>query len=152
METREEVASSTVARMNSRARSLAAAYPFEVDDTGNAIYFTAEEPDIGQAAYLVSLLLSNLKALTPLLDSSELHPSDQEVRKLRQYFQYFATAAIASEIGGPAWSFGFPRPDGTGFIEKLSEIWKSLMDGKFQSRPLGTKISKRRSSRHFCVA
>ena len=142
METREDIAAGAVARMNFRARALAAAYPFEVDDRGEAIYFTVERLDIGQAAYLVSLLLSNLRALSPLLNGSELHPSDREVRQLRQHFQYFATAAIAAEIGGPAWSFGFPRPDGTGFIAKLSEIWNSLKDGTVKADPAAPAFPK----------
>lgn len=129
MESREEVAAGAVARMTSRMRVLGAAYPFDLDRRGDAIVFTADEPDLAQSAYLISLLLSNLRSLSPLLDGSDLHPSDEEVRQLRQYFQYFATAAIAAEIQGPAWSFGHPRPDGTGFVKKLTEIWSVLKDG-----------------------
>ena len=135
LEKREDIAAGAVTRMTLRKRALAAAYPFDLDDRGAAIFFTAEQPDLGQTAYLVSLLLSNLRALSPLLDVSGLHPSDQEVRELRKHFQYFATAAIAGEIGGQAWSFGFPRPDGTGFIEKLSEIWTVLKDGIVKADP-----------------
>ena len=135
METRENVAAGAVARMASRKHALEAAYPFEFDERGDVIFFTAKQPDLGQAAYLVSLLLSNLRALTPLLDGSELHPSPSEVRQLRKYFQYFATAAIAAEIGGPAWSFGFPRPGGTGFSDKLTEIWLVLKDGRIGFDP-----------------
>lgn len=58
-----------------------------------------------------------------------VHPSDKDVRDLRKFFQYFATAALAAEVWGQAWSFGFPRPDGSGFQAKLSEIWKVLRDG-----------------------
>ena len=129
IEAREDVAAGAVTRMASRKRALATAYPFELDQRGSMILFTATEPDLGQAAYLVSLLLSNLRAVTPLLDGSQVHPSEAEVRLLRNYFQYFATAAIAAEIGGSAWSFGFPRPDSTGFATKLSEIWAVLRDG-----------------------
>ena len=142
MESREDVAAGAVARMTSRKRILNAAYPFELDDRGNAIVFTAQELDLGQTAYLVSLLLSNLRSLSPLLDSSELHPSDQEVRQLRQYFQYFATAAIAAEIQGSAWSFGFPRPDRTGFLTKLSEIWTVLKDGTVHADPAAPAAPK----------
>ncbi len=142
IEAREDVAAGAVARMTSRKRALATAYPFDLDDRGDAIFFTAEQPDLGQAAYLVSLLLSNLRALSPLLDGSEMHPSDHEVRQLRQHFQYFATAAIAAEIGGPAWSFGHPRPDGTGFIRKLSEIWAVLKDGSVKADPAAPAAPK----------
>lgn len=142
METREDVAAGAVARMQSRQRALGTAYPFELDDRGEAVYFAADPPDFGQTAYLVSLLLSNLRALSPLLNGSDLHPSEEEVRELRQYFQYFATAAIAAEIGGRAWSFGFPRPDGTGFIAKLTEIWNVLKDGTVTADPAAPNAPK----------
>ena len=129
MRNREEVADGAVARIISRKHALATTYPFELDDWGDEVSFVADESELGQAAYLVSLLLSNLRAVSPLLVGSEMHPSDEDVRTLRQWFQYFATAALAAEIGGQAWSFGFPRPDGTGFIGKLSEIWAELKDG-----------------------
>ena len=133
MKNREEVADGAVARMASRKRVLAATYPFELDERGDVISFVVEEPDLGQTAYLLSLLLSNLRAVSPMLNGSEMHPSDQDVRALRQWFQYFATAALAAEIGGQAWSFGFPRPDGTGFIGKLTEIWDVLKDGSVEA-------------------
>ena len=133
MKNREEVADGAVARMASRKRVLAATYPFELDERGDVISFVVEEPDLGQTAYLLSLLLSNLRAVSPMLDGFEMHPSDQKVRELRQWFQYFATAALAAEIGGPAWSFGFPRPGGTGFIGKLTEIWGVLKDGSVEA-------------------
>lgn len=142
IQAREEVAAGAVARMTSRKRVLATAYPFELDDRGDEVVFTANDPDVGQAAYIVSLLLSNVRSLSPLLDGSDLHPSDQEVRQLRQYFQYFATAAIAAEIQGPAWSFGHPRPDGTGFIRKLSEIWAVLKDGTVNPHPAAPAAPK----------
>ena len=139
---REEIATDTITRMESRRRALAASYPFDIDDDGAAITFTGEQPDAGQTAYLVSLILSNLCAVSPLFSATGLHPTNVEVRRLRQYFQYLATAAVAGEIRGPAWSFGFPRPDGTGFNTKLEEIWDVLKDGKVgpdASAPLDPK-------------
>lgn len=135
MRNREEIANDAVGRMVSRKRALAATYPFELDDRGDVISFVAKERHPGQTAYLVSLLLSNLRAVSPLLGDSEAHPSCDDVRALRQWFQYFATAALAAEIGGQAWSFGFPRPDGTGFSAKLTEIWGVLKDGSVEADP-----------------
>ena len=37
--------------------------------------------------------------------------------------------ALAAEIGGQAWSFGFPRPDHTRFLSKLEEVWETFRDG-----------------------
>ena len=121
--------------MASRKRVLATSYPFDIDDNGDVIFYTGDMTDLGHTAYLVSLILSNLKSVSPLLVGSEAHPTEEEVIRLRRYFQYFATAAIAAEVGGPAWSFGFPRPDRTGFLPKLCEIWVSFKDGSVGPDP-----------------
>jgi hypothetical protein len=52
--------------------------------------------------------------------------------ELRKYFQYFATAALAAEVNGRAWSFGHPRPDRSNFHTKLADIWGVLHDGTLQ--------------------
>ena len=91
-----------------------------------------QKPSHGQAAYLLCLVLSHLKAVSPVLVGSAVYPTDAEIRDLRRYFQYFATAALAAEIGGRAWSFGHPRPDGTNFHTKLKEIWRIFRDGIVQ--------------------
>lgn len=139
---REEIASEAVARMSSRKLVLRESYPFDIDDGGNVIFFTGEQPDLGQTAYIVSLILSNLRSVSPLLVAHEMHPTEDEVRCLRQYFQYLATAAIAAEVGGPAWSFGFPRPDRTGFRTKLSQIWATLGDGSVHTNPSSPRNPK----------
>ena len=132
---REDIATKAVTRLESRKRALAESYPFDIDDDGDVISFTGKQPDAGKTAYLVSLILSNLRSMSPLFSAAGVHPTPNEVRRLRQYFQYLATAAVAGEVGGPAWSFGFPRPDGTGFTTKLEEIWQVLNDGKVGPDP-----------------
>ena len=132
----EQLAEGTVSRIEERQRILGpAAYPFEFDADGDVLACKLDRESVGHAAYILSLLLSNLRAVSPTLGSSKLHPDDGEVRQLREFFQYFATAALASEIQGSAWSFGFPRPDGTGFLEKLTEIWEVLADGVVEPQP-----------------
>ena len=125
----EEIVSGTVVRIEERQSALDTAYPFGLGRDGNILTHVPTQASFGQAAYILSLVLSNLRAVSPILDGSGVHPEDGEVRTLRQYFQYFATAALAAEIRGHAWSFGFPRPDGSGFIAKLTEIWQVLGDG-----------------------
>ena len=142
MEKREEIANGAMARMAARKSVLETAYPFGFGNRGDTIFFTAEQPDPGQTAYVTSLLLSNLRAASPLLDGSEMHPSDQEADTLRRWFQYFATAALAAEIGGQAWSFGFPRPDQSGFTDKLTEIWGVLKDGSVERHSSAPKSPK----------
>lgn len=130
----EEIVSGAILRIEERRIALDTAYPFELDNDGNSLTYIPAQPSIGQAAYILSLVLSNLRALSPILDGSDVHPDDGEVRTLRKYFQYFATAALAAEIRGHAWSFGFPRPDSSGFISKLSEIWQYLGDGRVEAQ------------------
>ena len=125
----EGIVSGTVARIERRQRVLDSVYPFKLDSGGNVLEYVPSNA-IGPASYILGLILSHLRAMTPVLDRGDLHPDQDEVRKLREYFQYFATAALAAEIQGSAWSFGFPRPDGSGFLEKLEQIWRVLGDGR----------------------
>ena len=141
-DTAEEAASDAVARMAVRQRTLDTAYPFDIDGGEAITYRAANPPNIGHAAYLLSLVLSNLRAVSPLLSGSSAHPTDAEVREMRRYFQYFATAALAAEVGGPAWSFGFPRPDGSGFIAKLRKIWAQIGDGTVGADPSAPRRPK----------
>ena len=139
----KHIASAAVKRMASRKDALGPSYPFTLDGSGTVVTLAAiDEITIGQAAYLVSLILSNLSTMSPILDGSVLHPTDQEVGTLRQHFQYFATAAMAGEICGPAWSFGFPRPDGSGFVDKLTEIWSVIKDGTVKAAPSSPSSAK----------
>ena len=132
IEERERVVTDTVGRMQSRMDILQTSYPFKLDAHGETISFAPEQLNFAHTAYLVSLLLSNLRAVSQILNDYDEYPSESEVRALREYFQYIATAAIAGEVGGRAWSFGFPRPDHSGFLEKLTEIWGILKDGSIE--------------------
>ena len=126
----EELVIGAVNRINERYHTLDASYPFQLDRNGDILRFLAVNDSLGQAAYVLCLILSNLESASAVLIGSALHPDDDEVRELRQYFQYFATAALAAEIRGKAWSFGFPRPDGSNFIgtyiHKLDKPPKSI--------------------------
>lgn len=132
---REEIVSGTVTRIAGRIRALGTSYPFVLDENGDVLSFRRQNLTHGQAAYLLCLVLSHLKSVSPILDGSIVYPTDAEIRDLRQYFQYFATAALAAEIRGQAWSFGHPRPDSSGFLDKLKEIWQTLRDGSIDPDP-----------------
>ena len=132
----EDLVTSTVARIEDRMDILGpCAYPFDFDARDDLLTCNFVQGSIGHSAYVLSLVLSNLRAVSPILGESRLHPNEQEVRRLREFFQYFATAALASELQGSAWSFGFPRPDGAGFLEKLRQIWETLRDGSVERQP-----------------
>lgn len=125
----EELVTSAVKRIEKRRDVLDSAYPFVLDVGGDILTCELDEESISQAAYVLCLVLSNLRSISPVLGGSDLHPSDAEERRLRGYFQYVATAALAAEVQGDAWSFGFPRPDRSPFLKKLEEIWLKLGDG-----------------------
>lgn len=125
----EELVSDAVNRVNERQHTLTTSYPFQLDKDGEILRFLTVSNSLGRAAYVLCLILSNLESVSDVLIGSDFHPDEKEVRDMRQYFQYFATAALAAEIGGKAWSFGFPRPDHSSFIPKLREIWKDICDG-----------------------
>ena len=136
----EDLVSRTVTRIEHRCKALrlsasSSAYPFDLDVRGEVLTCNFDRDSFGHTAYILSLVLSNLRAVSPILGQSCLHPEEQEVKQLRKFFQYFATAALAAEIHGCAWSFGFPRPDQSGFIQKLTEIWKRLGDGRVSPQP-----------------
>ena len=138
----EELVSGAVNCVNERQHTLATSYPFRLDKNGEILRFLAVNNSLGQAAYVLCLILSNLKSISDVLIGSGLHPDEEEVRKLRQYFQYFATAALAAEIGGKAWSFGFPRPDRSSFLLKLEEICRDLHDGRVEEQEGAPKQTK----------
>ncbi|KJE35052.1 hypothetical protein UF64_10165 [Thalassospira sp. HJ] len=139
---REEIISGAISRIDGRKNALGDSYPFSMDDNGDLLTFFRDELTHGQAAYLLCLVLSHLKSVSAVLDGTIVYPSDDDIRKLRQYFQYFATAALAAEIGGQAWSFGYPRPDHTGFLEKLGQIWDVLRDGSVAVDPAAPQRPK----------
>ena len=129
----EEIVNAAVDRIDERIQSLGSAYPFRLDDEGDILTYQPVEKSLGRGAYILCLVLSNLH--TPVLGNSRLLPADDEIRRLRQLFQYVGTAALAAEIQGRAWSFGFPRPDGSSFLTKLEKIWSILGDGSVTRNP-----------------
>ncbi len=130
----EELRARAVNRVRERQDFVGREYPFRLEPGGDVLACEPDEHSFGQAAYVLCLVLSNLTPRSQILSGSDLHPDDDEVRRLRRYFQYFATAALAGEVQGNAWSFGFPRPDGSGFVDKLEEIWRKLRDGRVEQQ------------------
>lgn len=130
----EEVISATVDLIDVRGRALGSAYPYKLDDDGDILECMWKGESLGQTAYILCLILSNLRSISPILDGSPAYPDEAQVSKLRVYFQYFATVALAAEIGGDSWSFGFPRPDHSSFLTKLKDIWQVIGDGRIEAQ------------------
>ena len=130
----EEVVSATVNLIDIRGGTLGSAYPYKLDAGGDILECVWKGDSLGQTAYILCLILSNLRSISPILDGSTAYPDDAQVRKLREYFQRFATAALAAEIQGASWSFGFPRPDHSSFLTKLKKIWQEIRDGRVEAQ------------------
>ncbi len=130
----EEVVSGTANLIETRGSALGPAYPYKLDSCGDMLECMWEGNSLGQTAYIVCLLLSNLQPISPILGGSHVHPDRADTSRLREYFQYFATAALAAETGGNSWSFGFPRPDHSPFLAKLEEIWRRIGDGYVEAQ------------------
>lgn len=139
---REELKHRTIDRLAERRSVLDDTYPFLLDEGGDLLYYQHEELTIGQGSYLVCLLLSNLRAISPMLDGTNAHPDSKSIHQLRLWFQYFATAALAAEVNGRAWSFGHPRPNHTGFLTKLTEVYTALNDGRVEPARGAPKSAK----------
>jgi len=133
--TRDRMTEETAAALETRARQLGKAYPFTLASNGATLTFE-EDLNWGRTLYVLSLILSHLPSeRSPVLERSGLVPDKDDIVKLRRWFQYCATASVAGEIGGDAWAFGWPRPDGTAFLEKLKRIWARLKDGDVRETP-----------------
>ena len=141
-EERERIASEAITRIKSRVTILKTAYPFTLEKKGQNICLNYDRLNFAHTAYLISLLLSNLRSVSELLVKITNYPSPDDVYFLRKCFQYIATVAIAGEIGGRAWSFGFPRPDHSNFFDKLTEIWKIIKDGEIEVDPSAPEFPK----------
>ena len=81
----EEIVSSAAYRIQTRQDALGAAYPFTLDRRGDVLTCGLNEESFGQTAYVLSLVLSNLRAVSPVLGRSDLHPDDLEVPRLREF-------------------------------------------------------------------
>ena len=118
-------------RLEGRRDAVGKAYPFALHGDAT-VSFRGQADCLGATTYLLWLVLSHLRSVSDLLTS---YPTDAEVRELRNGFQYAATAAIAGELGGRSWSFGWPRPDRSRFLPKLREVWDVIGDGQVAEEP-----------------
>lgn len=128
----EQFLETVLTEIRARADFLGVAYPFEFSNSGEALVLKVE-PQVGHVVYLFCLLLSNA-------DNSEIFELDrfsyQLNNRVRDLFQACATWAAAKVVNGSAYSFGFPRPDGTGFLEKLRLVYAKFGEGQVRDEPL----------------
>jgi len=108
-----------------RIECLGPSYPFLLSESGESLEITGSMTD-GAFIYLFCLFLSHFKK-GEILDGTYLPDITNDVRDL---FQACSTLAAAAIVSGHAYSFGFPRPDKTGFLEKLKIIYEKFGESK----------------------
>lgn len=113
--TREDVLSRVLDEVNRRIRWLGDSYPFALADGGLRLQLKSDL-NHGMNAYLLCLWLS--------AKSDDIITSDHLIvtRNERNLFQACSTLCAAAFLGDHAFSFGFPRPEGTGILRGLSDL------------------------------
>jgi hypothetical protein len=102
-------------------------YPFSLTEDGSHFFLKPEITGSGYI-YLFCLLLSHPKEDDVLTGIYVPNIGDNQ----RKLFQSCSTVAAAGLIAGNAVSFGFPRPDGSNFHNKLREVYKLIKDGRIR--------------------
>jgi hypothetical protein len=124
----DDLAAQIGAEVDRRRTALESAYPFSMSDEGDALSLRADKDwTHGEATYLLSLLLA--QASKSDIVSGVVAPLPADLIRARDIFQICGTLAAATHCQGPSFSFGFPRPDSSGFLEKVKQIWAIFGDG-----------------------
>ncbi|WP_292993159.1 hypothetical protein [Nitrosomonas sp.] len=121
-----------------RMEFLKDCYPFRFSENDEELIYDKDDLNNGSVIYLFCLFLSNTNN-DDIFDDASFFEINNKVRDL---FQACATWAAAGEVEGHAYSFGFPRPDHSGFLVKLTAIYQHFSDGKVRNTPLpGSSVS-----------
>lgn len=126
----DDIVISTQSEIADRREFIGEDYPFEMDEQGRYFVFKGIVTPIG-AVYLFSLFLSHAQDRT-IVPKDCAPKVDNHARNL---FQACSTVAAGGYIGGVAVSFGWPRPDGTAFLEALKKTYKDFGDGVPLEKP-----------------
>lgn len=114
-----------------REKSAVDRYPFTVNQKGTTLSFDLSTQSFGKYTYVFCLLISEYRRKT-YIPSRIFHPISAEIEEL---FQVCSTVAAAGLLNGRAISFGFPRPDGSGFLEALRRTYEDLiLEGKTEHK------------------
>lgn len=123
----EEWVRPVIACIERRSRILQHAYPFVLDDEGAALSYVGvlDEEHVGHSVYLLCLILSSVPESEILDKTREVIP-----HSARDRFQACAAWAAAAVIGGCSSAFGWPRPDGSDFLDALCKVYHDAMRDK----------------------
>lgn len=110
--------------INKRIKELGESYPFSLSESGESLESKIEFNE-GCYVYLFCLFLSHFQQ-GEVLNGTYLPAINGAIRDL---FQACSTIAAAGEVCGHSYSFGFPRPDHSGFLDKLKIIYAKFGEG-----------------------
>lgn len=105
-----------------RSKTLDFAYPFTIEDDGKTLQLSDNASPGGQV-YLYCLIFSHIVRK----DVLELSPPSENAD--RDIMQICSTLAAAAVAGGNAVSFGWPRPDSSGFLTALRRAYALFGEG-----------------------
>lgn len=115
-----------------RMSAAGPSYPFAVSARGTALEATGGAHTDSQCVYLFCLLVSEYRR-QQLLPKAVFASHAAEVEDL---FQVCSTVAAAGLVDGTAVSFGFPRPDGSGFLAALKRTYEDRFgEGRTELSP-----------------
>jgi len=126
----DDLVISTQAEIEDRRKIIGADYPFEMDEAGRHFTFRGGVTPIG-AVYLFSLFLSHSQDHT-IIPEDWAPKLDNHARNL---FQACSTVAAGGYVVGIAVSFGWPRPEGTSFLDALKKTYRAFGDGVPHDKP-----------------
>ena len=123
----EEWLRPVIACIERRANILESAYPFLLDDNGDTLSYVGvlDNEHVGHAVYMLCLILSSIPE-SEILDKTRLKIPNST----RDRFQACSAWAAAAIIGGCAFAFGWPRPDGSDFMTALGTVYHDSMGDK----------------------
>jgi hypothetical protein len=120
-----------------RRKNVGNDYPFRIDDNGRALEYVTPLSPAG-SVYLFCLFLSH--AFDHTIVPEALAP--KVTNTTRDLFQACSTVAAGGFVGGPAMSFGFPRPNGATFLKTLHRVYELFGDGTPHKRPRAAAAKK----------
>jgi hypothetical protein len=122
----EDIRSSISVEVDRRKQALENAYPFVMSTNGEELKFVSEY-NIGQVAYLLSLLIQNSWSGGLLSDPHKI--SDPEFRQARKAFEVLAAVSAAGYTDGPSFHIGRNRGGALALLQHLRNAWVVVGDG-----------------------
>lgn len=109
---------------------LGESYPFCINSDYLRIERVADTPFIhGRIVYIFCLLVSAIREKK--IDAAELRAVDED--RIPDLFQTCACLAAGGYVEGEVAWFGFPRPDGSGFLDALRKTYGRFGSGTVKS-------------------